>query len=161
MKRILMLAALAAAGGLCACSDSDDENPAPEIELVGGDIDAVQIVTETMDVRIAVTSPTGIEEFTVAIVSEVLTAEVLEGIGLAANLNLTAPGAMSEVLQGLGFPVGEQVLNRTSVSFDISNFIPLLGLISQPGDEHRFVLSVQDANGERTVKTLTFRIPEA
>jgi len=58
-----------------------------------------------------------------------------------------------EILEGFKFPVDDQVLGKTSVSFDISTFIPLLN--NYPGT-HKFVLKVVDAEGGEGQKSLIF-----
>lgn len=88
------------------------------------------------------------EDFTMA-VSELL----------ALEFDLAYPeeaGLEAEVLkEGLGFPVGEEVIGQTDVVFDITDFIPLLAAFD---GEHRFVITIEDkAEPSHTLsKTLTF-----
>ena len=57
-----------------------------------------------------------------------------------------------EVLHGeFGFPINEQVKNRTSVTFSITKFVEIL--LEIPG-EHNFVLDVTDNDNVLTHKTV-------
>ncbi|MDE6558838.1 MAG: hypothetical protein K2K29_03010, partial [Muribaculaceae bacterium] len=57
--------------------------------------------------------------------------------------------ALESPLTGLGLPVN--VGGKQSVSFDITGFMPMLGILGE--GNHEFKLTVTDANGT-TVKTL-------
>ena len=94
----------------------------------------------------------GVQELTCDIDSEKLTKEELQTVGLDSHLDLVNPGALAEVLSNLGLPVN--VGGQKSVTFDITNFLSLLGSL---GDgEHHFVVTVKDANGTAT-KTLKIK----
>lgn len=54
---------------------------------------------------------------------------------------------------GLGFPVGDEVIGKTDLPFNITDFIPLLGAF--PGT-HDFKITVEDNAGGSESKTLTF-----
>lgn len=54
---------------------------------------------------------------------------------------------------GLGFPVGDQVIGKNDLVFDITTFIPLLGAF--PGT-HDFVITVEDNAGGSDSRRLTF-----
>lgn len=164
MKKLVMMMAFAAAvtGIFSGCSKDDDNNEkkstAPEIVLVGGDIDATMEIQETMSVKVEVTAPETIAAFTVTIDSPALTPMILGAIGLSETLDLVNPGSTAEALQGLGFPVGEQVLGQSSVSFDISALVPMIASIYDEDSTHKFVLNVTDAKGQTATKTLTFHL---
>lgn len=160
MKKLMMMAAFAAAvaGIFCGC-DKDDDNDkkgtAPEIVLVGGDIDSPIEIQETMSVQVKVTAPEKIEGFTVTIDSPALTPQILAIFGLSQTLDLVNPGTMSEALMGLGFPVGDQVVGQTSLTFDISTLVPMIASIYNETSDHKFIMKVTDAKGQTTTKTLT------
>ncbi|MBD5278502.1 MAG: DUF4493 domain-containing protein [Bacteroides sp.] len=103
------------------------------------DVDADTQVTFT------VTSDTGITAFKIYINSETLGADLLEGVGLGADLDLVNPGKLKEGLEGLGFPTGDDVRGKTSVDFDISGFMELLGIYGAAN--HKFEMTISDANG--------------
>lgn len=101
-------------------------------------------------------SDSGFTIFEVDIVSDDLTDEALEDVGLSAHLDLVAPGDLLGALQGLGIlsESQESVRGEKSVRFDISTFmIPLAGFKG----EHHFVIKVADSTGERIV-TLKLKI---
>jgi len=83
---------------------------------------------------------------------EVLTPEVLDAVGLAPELDLVSPGDYKEPLEGLGFPTGEKVVGQTSVSFDISPFMPLIPLLGTGDSDFR--LTVTDNEGQTTVASI-------
>ncbi len=100
---------------------------------------------EATPVSFKVTSETGITEFTIVIDSNKLTSDALEGVGLAANLDLVNPGNLAEALNGLGFKTGDDVRGQNECSFDISGFVPMLMMLG--AGEHKFHITVSDAEG--------------
>ncbi|MBQ1978510.1 MAG: DUF4493 domain-containing protein [Alistipes sp.] len=105
---------------------------------------------------IDIVSKTGLTKLEVDIVSDVLTNEELQGIGLASHLDLVNPNPDHiDALQALGFlPNGATSLGGVkSVSFDISAFMNTLFMLFQEPDGCLFHLTVADAGGE-TKKTL-------
>ncbi|MDE5840035.1 MAG: hypothetical protein K2H49_03860, partial [Muribaculaceae bacterium] len=107
-------------------------------------------VAEGSSVAFTVTSETGITEFKINIDSTTLTKEELEDVGLSADLDLINPGEFEEPLTNLGFPTGDAVKGKTECKFDISGFVPMLMMLG-PG-EHKFNITVSDANGTSTGK---------
>lgn len=136
----------------------DDPNPGtdpqpaagPEIvsESAGMELDKPYEVAEGSEVKFKVTSKKGITEFKIVIESSTLTPETLEGVGLTDKLDLINPGEFEESLNNLGFPTGTNVEGKTEVSFDISQFVPLLGMLGS--GEHKFHLTVSDEDGTTT-----------
>lgn len=57
--------------------------------------------------------------------------------------------------EDLGFPVNENVVGQHEIEFNISDFVPLLAGFS---GTHTFNIDVEDANGNRFAKTLTFKV---
>jgi hypothetical protein len=76
---------------------------------------------------------------------------VLEEVGLAEEFDLAYPGKYEEGLQGLGFKTGNEVIGQTAVTFDITQFISLLGIY--PGN-NTFRLTVTDSTGKSSVLDL-------
>lgn len=126
----------------------------PVVTWVGYNIDTRYEITETLTATIEVVSEVGITGFTVDIVSDVLSASTLQGVGLDSHLDLVNPASdeMNQNLNNLGFPTRENVLNQKTVSFDITTFLGLLDLTGN--GNHDFVMTITDANGGKTIKTL-------
>ena len=96
----------------------------------------------------------GITELVCDIYSPALSKEELQEFGLDTHLDLVnTPEEMQSGLQTLGLPY--LVEGQKDVVFDISNFITILGSISE-GQENQFVITVKDANGSCT-KTLKIK----
>lgn len=107
-------------------------------------------ITEGLKVVVDITSsdPAGLTGLTVDIDSPTLTPEELSGMGLSAHLDLVNPGNLKEPIEGLGFPTEGNVLNQAKVTFDISDFMPLLGLLG--AGTHNFIIKATDAQGTTT-----------
>ena len=149
-----------------------DAGPAdgdPTITWTNHDIDRRYTVTDDLTVDIAVDAPAGVKEFKVQIVSSLLTPEALAVIGLCDNLDLVNPeksedssgtlqdkSGIKAMLEGLGFPTEENVLDRTRVEFSITQFLSMLKLLGQ--GTHDFVLDVTDNDGKEIEKTLMLEV---
>lgn len=130
----------------------------PHIEWVGGfyfdqtyNISVSNPPTaETFPVVIDVTSKTGVTAFIVKIKSAILTEEVLSTLGLSARMDLINPATpeMEKQLIALGFPIKNDVSGKLKLSFDITQFMPLL--VSLGLGETDFVFQVTDADGTNT-----------
>lgn len=131
------------------------QNVAPRIVWVGYNIDERQTYTEGMTCDLKVTAPLSIADFNVEIVSETLNADQLAGVGLASKFSLVNDTQYFEQLAGLGFPVGDDVAGKTELDLSISNFLSVLAMLG--AGEHDFVMSVTDAEGNVTTKTVMFR----
>lgn len=169
MKRLLtiMVTALAAVS-LVSCGKKDAPTPAgPTIALEGLDITQVHEITgEPMTVKVNVKADAGIKTFAIRITSPLLTEELLSGIGLSAEMELTAPANddMSQALAMLGFPVGADVTGAKQLSFDISSFVPLIKQLyngHERDSNHNFELTVTDAANQMARETLKFHISGA
>ena len=134
-----------------------DSDTAPTIVSETLDLDGVNVVTEDIVAKVDINVPNGISTFIVEIISETLNAEVLESVGLAAEFDLAHPGELDEVLAELGFPTGENVIGKTYLPFDITDFMELL--VAFPGT-HQFKLTVTDVTGQTVTGTLTFLVVE-
>ena len=164
----LFLCFAAAATVFSGCNSDDDKidggtPDAPVIKLVNGDIDAVQQIVTGMTVKVQVVAPGGIASFLIDIDSPALTPEELGSLGLAAQMDLANPASeeMAVGLKALGFPVGTEVKDATSLEFDLSRFMPMIAAIYPETSDHNFKLTVKDSQSKQTVKTLRFHLTVA
>lgn len=130
----------------------DDPTPpadkGPEITASEGiDLDAVNDITDGMICELYITSKAegGVTGFTVDIVSDTLTADELENVGLSSHLDMVNPGDLAEAIDGLGFPIN--VGGMKEITFNITDFLPMLSGLGS--GNHEFKLTVTDADGER------------
>lgn len=145
----------------------DPDIPTPPV----GDEDAISITSDTFDMDVVndavegveyvvkIASDNGLQNLMVEIKSEYLTEEFLNSVGMTTKFDLANPGAYEEALVGFHLPVGAQVVNQTSVDFNLTDLIPLLGLDPDLG-EHTFILTVIDTKGNQKSKTLRFQSVE-
>ena len=134
------------------------QNVAPQIQWVGYDIDKRQTIKSGDTCMIRITAPLAIQDFEIKIVSNALTPEELQAVGLAAEFSLVNSTDMFVSLSGLGFPVGDEVYNQTLISEDklnITNFLGILGMLG--AGDHDFVMTVTDMEGNATTKTVMMR----
>ncbi len=136
--------------------DLEEPDPSGDAPVITGDGIGTPLTIskggQSVPIAIAVSAPKGIRSMMVDIQSNTLTPEELEGVGLTDHLDLVNPGQYEESLRNMGFPVKDGVQNQTSVSFDITQFGPLLAILG-PGT-HTFVLTVVDNEGQETVENL-------
>lgn len=129
--------------------DPDDEtDPAYNSDYKGFTPINLDIVNEvTSDLycgwRVFAGSEGGFVEFNVEIISETLTAEELEGVGLAKVINLISPGEYEEALSGLGFPVN--LGGKKEATFNITGFLSLLSALGE--SNHEFKLKIKNSDG--------------
>ena len=105
------------------------------------------------DAIVTINCPEGFAKLEVQIDSDGLTPEVLEGVGLKEYFDLANPGELSAGLEGLGFPVGDAVIGKTTIDFNITEFVPLLNIYSGKSD---FIITVTDSKGATSTLTLKF-----
>lgn len=115
--------------------------------------------SSTVRIKVKSSSEQGITGFTVDIISDILTAEELEGVGLTSHLDMVNPGEYLNALQGLGFlDENETSLGgKKDINFDISRFMTPLSVFGP--NIHKFRFQVTDAYGT-TEKTLILRVVE-
>ncbi len=133
---------------------------APTVEWVGYDISKAYTITADLTVEIEVSAPAGIKAFTVDIDSDVLDAQALDGLLPVSGIDLINPEDWyAGFLSGL-FPTGDQVLNQTFLSFNITEFMGMLDMLVAAEDKGyaNFVLNVTDNNGQTTKVTLQLLI---
>lgn len=139
----------------------DDPTPPDPVatftEVGNFDLDEVNsAVNYTGDCIVKIHCEKGISHLNVEIISDGLTAEVLEGVGLVSTFDLAYPAndELKEKIAGLGLPVGDQVIGKTDVDFNITDFIPLLNIY--PGTHHEFVITVTDSADKQIKQSLKF-----
>lgn len=126
--------------------------PAGMIPVVFDEWNVVDVEKTYCAFTISSAAEGGIKELKVVIDSPSLTEDELATIGLAKNLDLVNPGNLEAPLTSLGFPVN--VGGKTSVDFDITSFLSMLEIFG--ANDHQFIVTVKDANGE-TTKALKLR----
>lgn len=139
----------------------------PSIVWDKHDISKREPIVPGLEVDLLVSASKGIKEFLVEIRSASLTPEELAGTGLCNVLNICYPKQsydsrnpetfidVEEPLRGLGFSVGEDVINKTFVKLSITQFMGVLQAVSGSDlKNHDFVITVTDNDGNTNVKTL-------
>lgn len=151
-------------GGSNNESGSNGENVGlgrPTITLNdGNDIKTYTYVLsgEQVPISLNISAPNGIAHLYVKIESNTLTASELEEVGITDQFDLAYPGDYKEALShnedgdGLGFPVEDDVIGKTQLTFDITKFTGLLSILGT-GD-HNFILTVEDSIGLSETQTL-------
>ena len=148
-----------------ACSDDDDDDNDPvTIEGRGFNIDQTFNVTNkdnTAEVIVNIATEKGIENLIVKIESPVLTEDVLNAVNLPKEFDLANPASeeLAQTLIGFGLlSKDKKIKGSTETTFDVSQFMPLLGGFENPGP-HKFILTVKYSAGNNLSKTLTVYFP--
>lgn len=128
------------------------QNVAPRIVWTGYDIDKQQTYVAGMTCDLAITAPLTIADLGVKIISDTLTPEELAGVKLADEFSLVNDTQYFESLKNLGFPVGDEVAGKTELNLSITNFLSVLNMLG--AGDHNFQISVVDAEGNTTIKTV-------
>ncbi len=123
----------------------------------GFDIQVPQIIPEGgMAIVVDIDSKKGVQNLFVNIDSPILTEDELASVGLVKSFDLAHPGDLEEKLIGLGFPVGEDVINANHIAFDITAFTGLLYMFDSA--THNFQIRVVDLEGNETTETLKLTV---
>ncbi len=128
------------------------QNVAPRIVWVGYDIDKQQTYVAGMTCDLKITAPLTIADMRVKIISATLTPEELAGVGLAGEFSLVNDTQYFDSLKNLGFPVGDEVEGKSELDLSITNFLGVLNMLG--AGDHNFEISVVDAEGNTTTKTV-------
>ncbi len=130
----------------------EEPDPAAGLSIVweGKDIKqrySTSELTGDGSVVIKVHSDKGIREFKVKIAGDVLSADDLNGLGLAQEMDLINPETeeMNGMLLNLGFKTKDDVKDAHDLTFDISQFMPMLAALGIPGNCD-FELTVKDSD---------------
>lgn len=108
----------------------------------------------TGDAIVKIVSKKGIAHFEVSIKTNNSDFESAVSDLMPLNFDLAYPGNDADNFASIGFPVGDQVIGATDLTFDITQFVPLLSAF--PG-EHTFTLTVTDENDFKESKSLIFK----
>ena len=125
----------------------------------GSDFDSAKTYTAstwTGDFIVNIKADDGIAHLLVKIDSDGLTKDFLQSVMLDDEFDLAYPGDLSEGLGGLGFPIGDQVVNQTSVDFNITQFIPMIPIVPGGITYANFIITVTDNKGIQKAMTLKF-----
>ena len=139
----------------------------PAIEWKGYDISKRYAITDDLTVDLTIVASKGIKGLLCEIKSEVLTPDELLNNSLCNVLNLCYPTQSYDsrepdtyidvegALRALKFAVGDEVLNKKTLSLSITQFLGMLKSVSGENlKNHDFVLTVTDSEGNSTSKTL-------
>lgn len=168
MKKFLSLFACAAMLFAFTGCGSDDDSDAgqPSLEWTSNPNFSTTEITSKMSVVINAKVPNGIKSFTIKVESPCtgFISAVNALIGISANKSDTAPvldlindPSIVAALAQLSVPTGTALKNKTAVTMDLSNLVPMIGLL-QPGanTNHVFTLTLVDNNGHTLTKSVTF-----
>lgn len=108
--------------------------------------------------QVTLSAPNGIAHVYVTIDSETLTEELLTEVNLAKDFDLAEPGDLESGLNNLGLPTGENVIGKTEIPFDITNFTPLLGMFGVA--THNFIIRLVDQQNLEVTQTLKIKSVE-
>lgn len=111
---------------------------------------------EAKPAKVIINCPEGIAKADVIIDSDFLTAEELEGVGLAKTFDLCDPKDLRDGLEGLGFPCGENIVNKSTAEVNVTDFMPLLG--AGAGSTSKFTFTITDNKGNVKVTTFTIKV---
>ena len=132
--------------------DPGDDTP-PVITSTSLDLEGVNVITDGMVAKVDIHAENGIKNFVVDIISASLTEDLLTSVGLSSHFDLAYPGDLKAGLEGLGFPTGDDVIDKQDLTFDISGFMSLLKVFT---GTHQFRLTITDNKSLTSSKTLTF-----
>lgn len=138
------------------------DNPTGEQPTIKGDgfnISKAIVLPETTTpanpypVVVNIAAANGIANLKVTIDSDVLDEDALSDVNLKKDFDLAHPEELKDALEGLGFPVGEDVAGKTELIFNITKFTGLLTMLN-PGT-HNFIITVVDTKNNKATETLT------
>ena len=135
------------------------ETPAPSAVWIGNESFEPMELTSDMDglCHLAITVPSGIRGMKINIDSGLLTPELLQGVGLAAEMDMIDNAGYAEALASMGLTTGDDLVGLTDVEFNLDNLVPLILMLSptESGD-HVFTLTATDLAGRTIARSLTF-----
>ena len=115
-------------------------------------------IDNPIPLQVTLSAPNGIAHVYVTIDSETLTEDLLTDVNLAKNFDLAEPGDLESGLNNLGLPTGENVIGKTEIPFDITNFTPLLGMFGVA--THNFIIRLVDQQNLEVTQTLKIKSVE-
>lgn len=105
------------------------------------------------DAKVVISAKEGISNLYVTIIACDELSGIISGMGMGEEFDLAYPGDLKKQLSEFGFPLEGDVIGKTEVTFDITEFVPLLGIY--PG-QNRFVIRVVDQKGNEKSQELKF-----
>ncbi len=139
--------------------DTPSDLGAPTILWEGHNLDEWYELTDSeVKVALNITAPNKIKTLVVDIISNAsaFQPDQLQGVGLDSHLDLSNPGDLREAIEGLGFPAAENVVGKTELIFDISDFMPLMSVAEDKDVEFRLTLT--DEFGHEIIKSLKIKV---
>ena len=73
-------------------------------------------------------------------------------------VNIATEKGIENLIVKIESPKDKKIKGSTETTFDVSQFMPLLGGFENPGP-HKFILTVKDSAGNNLSKTLTVYFP--
>lgn len=160
MKRFLtMLMAVSAVFALNSCKEDAPVVDGPSVQWPSNSSFATVDITDDLDASLTVTAPAGIKSFVVSVDSDALES-ALGAIGITTtDLDLINDATVIRILDGVTqgqLPTGENLLNQTSVNFNISSLVHMINAVTTQDSKHSFTLNVTDNNAKTATVTCTF-----
>ncbi len=172
MKKIIFAALALSVVAFAGCKKDDDGDKKGTVTITGAD-NTIAVTPANMtstQVKINITASEGIEnllvkiESTSAAFNAALAAQELGGGALAAEFDIANPGPLAPLFTGLNLKNGADVKGKTSLEFDITSFVPMMGAFIPAGDFNAsFKVTAKDPDGTSQSKTInmTFTAGEA
>ena len=169
MKKFLSLVACTAMFfAFTGCGEDDDNTDAgqPSLTWTANPTFSTTEITPTMSVVITANVPNGIKGVSIKVASptQSFITALNAIISVEANKSATTPvldlindPTVVIALNLYGVPTGSNLKNKTSVTMDLSNMIPMvLGLNPEPNTTHIFTLTLTDNKGNVFTKDVSF-----
>ena len=134
-----MLMAASAIFAMNSCKEDTpvEELDGPSVEWPSNSTFATVDITDELDASLTVTAPAGIKSFVVTVDSDALEA-ALPAIGITTTeLDLINDATVTSVLGNLEVPVGDALLNQTSVAFNITSLVQLINSVTTEDSKFR------------------------
>ncbi len=129
------------------------------------DVNLPMTMDAVVDVNLVINAPKLIKEFLIDVKSNVLNSAIAEFTAATEpdNAEVDTMDLIKDahLIEGLGhlLPMGDSVKDKPSVSFSLSNLVPMINMYVEsitPGDEHSFTLKVVDGEGQLLEQEVTF-----
>ncbi len=127
----------------------------PSVAVTGCESGVRRTIEENMTLTVALSADMGLKGLTIEIVSDTLTPEALQSVGLCDKLDFVNPLAstssvnpsfdasgVGKVLQELGFITEDQIKGKNEVEISLTSFIAIINSLG--GGEHDFIITVTD-----------------
>jgi hypothetical protein len=167
MKTKILFLLMATAVAFTGCK-KDEQSAAIEIKGIGGFVlDTPQTIHAAAatqpTVGVEITAPGKIASLSCQIVSEypAFSAAALAAMGMTDKFDLVNPGALAPVLAQLGLPSGDAVLGKTSLTVNVSPFIPMITMLYSEAAgafDVSFVIAVEDEAGTKASSSMMLHV---